>query len=272
MRVFQIVFPVLIQSFFVLSIFPIIGCTSNSGQDDEQELYEEQDQDEGCVPDCDNKNCGDDGCGGECGYCTSRLCEDDECIDGDCVYTSMDDQTLTCEGFALTYCLESEWNYLWCPDACREAGYNTVYGCGVEGADSEVCNCGNLDDTCTQDMEVCLSSTDLYGCIASEGFFYQTDCEGACQSLGHIGSAGCINDACSCYDTNADGSLCLPAGERCDSGNLFCCAGLVCSSNGSVSTCQESTPCPSQCLSPGGDVCCGGALCSGDCIGNPCCD
>lgn len=273
MRIIYSFFLVFVHSFVALSVLPSMGCTSDF-EGDEEELYEDDSPDTpSCTPDCTNKTCGDDGCGGDCGFCATRLCEENECVDGECVYTPMTDQALTCDGFELTYCEDSEWNYLWCPDACREAGYNTVYGCGVSGADPEGCNCGTIDDTCPQDMEMCISGTELFGCIASENFYYQLDCEGGCKSLGHAGAAGCVNDRCACYDVDANNNLCLPQGEYCDgSTNLFCCPGNVCSYNGSVYTCQESTPCPDQCWSPGGEVCCGGALCSGDCVGNPCCD
>ncbi|MBW2702771.1 MAG: hypothetical protein JRF33_18270 [Deltaproteobacteria bacterium] len=35
-----------------------------------------------CTPDCDGKDCGDDGCGGSCGTCPGAL---DKCIEGACV-------------------------------------------------------------------------------------------------------------------------------------------------------------------------------------------
>lgn len=43
-----------------------------------------------CKPNCVNKKCGDDGCGGSCGTCTAPYCEDDgwvgpgRCVDGTC--------------------------------------------------------------------------------------------------------------------------------------------------------------------------------------------
>jgi len=39
-----------------------------------------------CVPDCTGKQCGDDGCHGQCGYCKAG----DECINGQCVNVSCD--------------------------------------------------------------------------------------------------------------------------------------------------------------------------------------
>jgi hypothetical protein len=34
----------------------------------------------GCIPDCMNKQCGDDGCGGSCGACLSGPCQDGACL------------------------------------------------------------------------------------------------------------------------------------------------------------------------------------------------
>jgi formylglycine-generating enzyme required for sulfatase activity len=40
-----------------------------------------------CVPDCDGKACGDDGCGGSCGSCgTGRACDKDHCVTQGFVY------------------------------------------------------------------------------------------------------------------------------------------------------------------------------------------
>ncbi len=56
-----------------------------------------------------------------------------------------------------------------------------------------------------------------------------------------------------------------PSGKYCifnstDSGCVFPCGGY-----------KPPADCPSQCIPYGSSVCCGGAFCSGDCIGNPCC-
>ena len=34
-----------------------------------------------CIPQCDGKQCGDDGCGQDCGPCTTGFCQDSQCID-----------------------------------------------------------------------------------------------------------------------------------------------------------------------------------------------
>ncbi len=70
-----------------------VGCGSNdnTGTDivaDEVTIHTQETQitdqgktDSGCVPKCDNKKCGDDGCGGSCGTCTRPMaCEGHQCI------------------------------------------------------------------------------------------------------------------------------------------------------------------------------------------------
>ena len=252
-----------------------VGCNLDSSDRDEDQILNVDDSssEEGCIPHCEGKDCGDDGCGDLCGVCANQLCAPGECVEGRCVNTSLDDQTLSCNGFALSYCSAGAFEVMWCPDVCRESGNNTAYGCGVSGTSSDRCNCGNIDEICSQNIETCLSDTELFLCDAADNFFYQVDCEGACKSLGHAGSFGCANDRCYCYDLDANNHRCLPAEESCESGAgvLACCPGLACINNGYTSRCRERTPCRDQCMSPSGNVCCGGGNCSGDCIGNPCC-
>ncbi|HDP73621.1 MAG TPA: hypothetical protein ENN46_01540, partial [Candidatus Woesearchaeota archaeon] len=41
---------------------------------------------EPCVPDCDGKECGDDGCGGSCGPCQiGQVCKDYKCVEHECI-------------------------------------------------------------------------------------------------------------------------------------------------------------------------------------------
>jgi hypothetical protein len=59
----------------VLSLALLIGsvaCDSGGGEsEDGEDVVAENDEGSRpvCMPDCDGKNCGDDGCGGECGHC-----------------------------------------------------------------------------------------------------------------------------------------------------------------------------------------------------------
>ena len=52
--------------------------------------------DEVCTPDCDGKECGDDGCGGDCGTCNDgNVCTDDQCGElGNCLYPN---NTASCD-------------------------------------------------------------------------------------------------------------------------------------------------------------------------------
>ena len=60
--------------------FTVNGCTINS-QCGEQNCVDSYCQ-EVCVPNCINKKCGEDGCGGSCGICPSSY----GCSEGNCVY------------------------------------------------------------------------------------------------------------------------------------------------------------------------------------------
>ena len=256
-----------------LLLFACSVESSNVGRGEVLTIDDSSSSDE-CTPNCDGKECGEDGCGGICGLCENRICNENDCMEGRCVNIPVNDQVLSCNGFALLYCSSGESEFKWCPEACMENGYNIAYGCGVEGAYEDNCNCGNIEESCTQSLEVCVSNSDIFGCDAETGFFYQVDCDGACKSIGHAGATGCSNDQCNCIDLDSNNNACLPAGADCESGVgvAFCCQGLSCVNNGYTSKCRESTPCRSQCLSPSGNVCCGGGNCSGDCVGNPCCN
>ncbi|MFT5429489.1 MAG: type II secretion system protein C [Myxococcota bacterium] len=49
---------------------------------DEKKVEKPEPKDPDCVPACDEKSCGDDGCGGKCGECTDeQTCEDGACKD-----------------------------------------------------------------------------------------------------------------------------------------------------------------------------------------------
>jgi hypothetical protein len=101
-----------------------------------------------CVPDCEGKTCGDDGCDGECGECSAN----DSCVNGQCVTTAC---APDCEGKT---CGDDG-----CDGECGEcsAGDDCVEGqcvtacvpdctdknCGDDGCGSECGECAG-DDTC----------------------------------------------------------------------------------------------------------------------------
>ena len=59
------------------------GAGSSSGPSDSSSSCEDDDSSCDCTPNCTGLKCGDDGCGGSCGSCTSP----DECVSGQCQCT-----------------------------------------------------------------------------------------------------------------------------------------------------------------------------------------
>jgi hypothetical protein len=90
----------------ILSAFLLLGCDKDGDPLDTQGGFDTQDTaDATCVPDCDGRECGADGCGGTCGegclgdascdeaegFC---FCEDTEPCDGDCPPGTICDEVL----------------------------------------------------------------------------------------------------------------------------------------------------------------------------------
>ena len=80
-----------------------------------------------CVPVCDGLECGDDGCGGECGLCVG---DQDECVAGVCVCVSL------CDGLE----------------------------CGDDGCGGECGTCTGLQDLCADGLCICISACDGLEC------------------------------------------------------------------------------------------------------------
>jgi len=162
-----------------------------------------------CEPDCDGRSCGDDGCGGSCGTCAGAQ---EACVDGACV----------CE-----------------PDCDGRL-------CGPDGCGG---SCGTCDDglVCNTAAGVCVTEC-------------TPDCDGrACGDDGCSGSCGTCEGA---QDACVDGAcVCVPdcAGRSC--GDDGC--GGSCGTCGGNSTCDAAGQCvctPS--CAPGqtcGDDGCGGS-------------
>ena len=78
-----------------------------------------------CVPQCQAKACGDDGCGGDCGACavgetcTAGLCEAIPCGDVDAVGT--------CNGSTLLRCVGGKLHTTDCAASGQVCGYDVVY-------------------------------------------------------------------------------------------------------------------------------------------------
>ena len=190
-----------------------------------------------CVPSCDNKNCGDDGCGSVCGTCG----DDAICTDGQCETTE---------------------------DPC--AGIPSVGACDqdvlvqcIDGA-SEETDCGALNQTCGWEKNE--NGTAGFACIdicypACEGLLCGDDgCGGSCGECAE--NENCLDGLCQCTpscegiqcgDDGCGGSCgeCAYWKEACLSGACVCqpCCDLKeCGPDGcggSCGDCHDGTACNS---------------------------
>lgn len=199
---------------------------------------------EGCVPDCEDRQCGSNGCGGLCGKCVSdHPCRDSVCSDDhQCVELKRTEPPY-CHGVFFFQCKGGELNKVSCVSECKYSGSNRVSGCGVKGASTSSCNCSNDEQACSVSYRQCDGPNEVSGCLADEGVWYTLTCDGFCKQGGHHASIGCTGAlGCVCVNKAKDGSLCKPSGQPCGSGagigNLQCCGGLVCTVDANKWTCQ----------------------------------
>ncbi|MCA9513405.1 MAG: hypothetical protein KC635_00525, partial [Myxococcales bacterium] len=161
-----------------------------------------------CVPDCTSKQCGDDGCGGSCGNCTgNRVCEDFFCV-------------VPCT-----------------PDcAGRECGSDGCGGtCGPGCASGETClSDGTCDAPCAP------------------------DCTG--KRCGDDGCGGTCGPGC------VSGQTCTAAGQ-CQTACAPACAGKDCGDDGCggvCGTCSGDDVCHAGACEPLCAPACGGKVCGDD--------
>jgi hypothetical protein len=190
------------------------GCGRNCGGCADTEIC----SDEGhciCVPDCEGKICGDDGCNGQCGVpCEGKLV----CVAGECITCLEDDD---CDdGFECTMdsCTEGECIYEDQSGDCDDSNKCTQSETCVDGqcvGDEIDCNDGN---DCTQD-----TCTPAQGC--QHAAFSGGDCgagtgkcvEGECLDKVPTCPAGWILDAARCYrpfDSESDEELSWSDAEK----------------------------------------------------------
>jgi hypothetical protein len=149
--------------------------------------------DPGCVPDCQGKECGDDGCGGSCDtcadyqYCTEeetcleKVCEPNavECVDNIVVTCNADgsgkEETDNCSTNGLT---------------CTQGECICTPSCGIDSCGADADGCGGSCGDCAAEAEICEEGV----CVCSP------DCEGKV-----CGPDGCGGLCGSCL-----------AGQECD--------------------------------------------------------
>ena len=213
-----------------------------------------------CTPDCEDKVCGDDGCGGSCGDCPGGQA----CIGGACGQTDgcLPAEAPGCGGCACQtcvcemdeFCCEVEWDSLCvahCEADCGGCGF--VGDCGNSWCDSGE-NCAN----CAQDC-ACPTGDTCYKADCCS-----PDCAGKiCGSDGCGGTCGECPEGAFCQEGSCKMGVCEPdcsgkecGDDGCGGGCGECKPGFDCKGN----SCQKK-PCLPEC---DGKIC-GGDGCGGTC-------
>jgi hypothetical protein len=246
-----------------------------------------------CTPMCDNKVCGDDGCGGSCGECgTNETCSDDgqcKCVEEStlCVEICCDNGQVCFEdACCAAMCEDKECGDNGCGGTCGECGLNE--GCTSQGQCMCVMGSTPCGDACCENGLVCFEEE----CCASicDGKVCGDDgCGGSCGECGANaecnaeGQCLCVADSELCDDVCCDngqvcfdGSCCAPMCDGKDCGTDGCggfCGqcGLNqgCTSQGICLCVAESEPCNDVCCNLG-DICFDGSCCALDCDGKEC--
>ncbi len=235
-----------------------------------------------CIPSCDGKQCGDDGCGGSCGDCGTdgifcngeESCSDeglcvhsgDPCQDGDACNSQCNEMEQTCFSALDTVCDDN----LYCngEDTCDGQGHCTVHaGDPCEGGDACNNSCNEADQNCFS-----AASTSCNDDLFCNG---EDTCDGQGGCTVHVGDP-CVGGEM-CNDTcNEQRDSCQnPNGSGCNDG-LFCtlhdaciqgeCRGAGSPCNDGVNCtndiCEESTD--SCRFEPDDTVCLDGLYCNGE--------
>ena len=190
-----------------------------------------------CQPNCIGKECGNDGCDGNCGGCGDGLtCTEDACVDDICGHTLVGGFCLI-EGFCLPEGLQKLDNPCevcrpaispvdWSPsddgNTCGVAKVCFKGSCCDHGLNCEEKQCG--DDACGGDCGQCVGSQDA--CLGGQ-CICQPDCLGK-----ECGEDGCDGSCGVCLDQH----ICVP------DGTCLCvpdCTGKQCGDDGCGGTCGE---------------------------------
>jgi hypothetical protein len=220
-----------------------------------------------CSPSCPGKNCGDDGCGGNCGVCPPE-CGDGACDGNETCHTCSYDCGLCCgngqcEELFNESCESCQAD---CGACCGDEVCEPAHGeqCGTCPLDCGMC-CGDGEcspllgescQTCTVDCGQCCNNGKCDSLLGETACTCSDDCpatcgDGCCSSSED--SDGCPDDCtANCGDDNCQEDL----GETCqvcakDCGK--CCGNGLCEQ----AIGENCATCPSDC-----GKCCGDGLCN----------
>lgn len=139
-----------------------------------------------CTPNCNGKTCGDNGCGGSCGVCSSGTCSNGLCTSQSTGTNQCSSGQTRCNGQFSETCISSSNGWIWgndvnCQNGCRGNGF-----CNLCVPNSQFCQ-GNSAETCSSD------GSSLSGITCGNG---QTCNNGVCQNSAST-SGNNHNSACS---------------------------------------------------------------------------
>lgn len=255
-----------------------------------------------CSPDCEDKACGEDGCGHECGQCTAGTCDGlawttpAVCVGGQCMGGGAQQDCDDLNGCTRDHCDPR----FGCGHKVREDGYlcqegicegllwsrplTCVSGACTGGGGAQLCEDDNL---CTTDScfttTGCLFTPNKKGCDDNDPCTTGDTCqEGLCQGNGILvcdDQNPCTTDSCvkgqGCQHVNVpDGTGCGPS--SCN-GLIFipgasCIGGACTGTGGGPKDCDDGKACTlDQCDAEAGcthDVIDGNCLIEGACQAN----
>ncbi len=251
-----------------------------------------------CTPDCTNKDCGDNGCGGSCGTCnvmngcvankctacmpdpppeascgqdsagcTFGLCGSDQyCSGGRCAYCPRP----LCNGVC---CLEGEScnpNTFACEACVPQCAGRTCGPDGCGGSCAPGCNAG----------EACSTAGACSACTANCGTRQCGADKDGCTCGQCTGNTTCVDGLCQPCPRPLCNGVCCEVGSKCDPATNRCqrclpeCSGKVCGDDGCGGQCGSCDPGSScvngQCQAGCTPDCAGGKNCGDDGCGGKC--
>ncbi len=186
-----------------------------------------------CQPACEGKECGDDGCGGECGVCpgAAPVCIEDE---GVCCAPDCDDKECGPDGCGDVCGVCSVEN----PDCLAGACTCNPKCDGKECGDDQ---CGGECGTCDGETPDCLDGDCVCDPKCTDKECGDDQCGGLCGECGE--GLQCLDDGlCGCQEGVACGDACCGEAQACTEQLTCCtpsCEGLQCGNDECGNSCGE---------------------------------
>ncbi len=198
-----------------------------------------------CIPDCADKDCGDDGCEGSCGTCTGPQ---ELCIDGLCICQPACQGKVCGDNGCQGTCGICPGPQDLCVDgACVCQPACEGLECGDDGCEGSCGDCPGQQDLCVDGLCECQPACDGRDC-GDDG------CEGSCGTCTGLQEL-CVDGLCECQPAcdgkecgpdgcDGDCGTCLP-GSLCEDGACECqpsCGGKECGDDGCGGSCGACAP------------------------------